>query len=524
MALAPTPLASPNQRRSKYLAEALKSMRAEPERIGGYGDLAARLAAQYLTQRASEKTDEAVGVEESNARVARRQALFGGIEGLDVGGEMQAVPSSRLDNPIAGALRMIGGNRGEQQAPSAPSRPAPEFNVMQRPAAPAGDVQGRPLPQIGMMSQDGGQDPRVGPVSPAPAQPAPMQANPNQIPPEIVQQAQRFLALGTPEGEQEALKLVQGWQQQQAMLAQMPLEIRNDPVLRYAFMQNPEAVAESIGYQYRPQVIAAGGIQSVIGSGDRVSAPQTIQFGDTLTRVDPLSPTPQTIATRGPTIAEQIDIEKLRQPQPVAVGEGQMLTAFDPQNRTATPLIERDRADRPLSASEQQAIDNLEIDLTFGEQALGNVRSVIADIDSGAFRLDPAARAAYGLRNSTGQSSPQSRAFASARTTVSNLRNTLLRENKGTQTEGDAIRILEEVIANWGDERIVRQGLQQFEQLYGQIQRDRTGQLERRRSGESRRVGGPQGGPVSVSTEEEYRRLPSGTRYVAPDGQVRTKQ
>ena len=507
--------------------------------------------------------------EARNAAIARRQALFGGIEGLDVGGKIQPVPSSRLGNPIAGALRMMGGGRQEPQAPSTPSRPAPEFNVMQGPAAPVGDVQGAPLPQIGMMPQDGGQDPRMGPVAPAPAQAAPMQADPSQIPPEIVQQAQRFLALGTPEGEQEALKLVQGWQQQQAMLAQMPPEIRNDPVLRYAFMQNPEAVAESIGYQYRPQVIAAGGIQSVIGSGDRVSAPQTIQFGDTLTRVDPLSPTPQTIATRGPTIAEQIDIEKLRQPQPVNVPAGSGLYGFSPNEPggAVNPLVAPQAGNQGnamerlapqergmivsasnAASSARNRIRDLERYQTLNRERgtgmlpgmmgpVAGIDPVYAEMRQLEAKLTPREREAGSGPMSDrdlmfynraipriGNPGPTNDSIVAAGVAMSQrdieyagfleewaARNgTLLGSTESWQQYVDQNPLLEEGENNT---LIVRQNVTPWRTYFGY--------------GDQQRQSGPAqqgGGPVNVSTEDEYRRLPPGTRYIAPDGQVRTKQ
>ncbi len=492
----PQPLQSPLLRRSELLAEALKQQSQPQDIKGGWGELAARLLAQGITGTAARRTDEALANEQYNETLNRRRAMF---PGLSIEGEAREVGNGRYD-PIAGIVDALRGKREQPQAaqsePAMPSQmPQPAFmpNNTQEPqvspVAPVGPVDGAPLPMQGQ--------------SPIPAPAMPQQApQQSQIPPQVAQQINSLLAVGTPEAEDQALKLYQGWQQQQQILASIPPELRNDPKFMFAAQNNPQALAESLGYQYRPQVIAAGGVQSVIGSGDRVSAPQTMQFGDTLTRVDPLSPDPQVIAQRGPTYSEQTARIAAQQPEPVTVGPGEALYSFGPEG-TAAPLAERAPTERPLSASEQNAIDALEIETTFTRNALGNVRGVISNIDAGRFNLDPVSRASYEARNRTGNASPESLAYANAWTTVNNLRNTLLRQNKGTQTEGDAIRTLEEVIAGWGDENVMRQGLAQFEQLYGGVLQAQEGQLTRRRSGEARQVGGSAASGPRVGTVED---------------------
>lgn len=526
MARAPQALGSPMQSRSQYLARALEEMKKEPQHIGGYGDLGARLLAQALTQRALGKTEDAARAEASNVDLQRRQQI-GGLAGLEVPGEMQEVGNGRLGNPFAGISRMmgVGGQPQPQQAPpqappmQAPIQPpppppgtapvAPVEGGPIGPAMPAGTPPMPPMPQ-GQMAQD--------PQGQAPQQP--------QMPPQMQQQVQYLLSQGTPEAYQQAEQIVFGWQQQQAALASVPPEMRNDPRFMYAAANNPEALAESLAYQYRPQVIAAGGIQSIAGENRQIGAPRFDEFGDQMVRVDPVTGEVSTVAQRGPTYAEQTDRMQAEQLKPVEVGEGGALVAFDPRTGEALPQFERAPAEKPLSAAEQTAIDALETDIVMGDQVLGNVRSVIADIDSGAFRLDPMSRTSYEVRNRTGQASPESLAYARALTTVSNLRNTLLRENKGTQTEGDAIRTLEEVIANWGDEEIVRQGLQQFERQQAEIQEARRGQIERRRSGEARRPTGTAQGQAGGRrlSPEEAQRLPPGTPFVGLDGVPRVRQ
>ena len=99
------------------------------------------------------------------------------------------------------------------------------------------------------------------------------------------------------------------------------------PAAMLAFDLNPEKFGENLAEQYSPQVISAGGIQSLIGTGERVSAPQVTQFGDSLVRTDPLQPQPETLMQRGPTFQEQT--ARLSATSPVNVAPGNVL--IDPQ-------------------------------------------------------------------------------------------------------------------------------------------------------------------------------------------------
>lgn len=77
------------------------------------------------------------------------------------------------------------------------------------------------------------------------------------------------------------------------------------PAAMIAFETNPEKFGESLAEQYAPQVIAAGGIQSVIGDGRRVGAPQSREFGDRIATTDPLTGQISYSEPRPATFAEQ---------------------------------------------------------------------------------------------------------------------------------------------------------------------------------------------------------------------------
>lgn len=145
----PEALQSPLQRRSQYLAEALKAQRNPGAIQGGYGELLARLLAQGITQTAANRTDEALSNEESNETLRRRQAMF---PGLLIEGEQREVGTGRYD-PIASMVDAIRGKPDQpevmpQTAPQAPVQAAPMPTNTQEPVsspvAPMAQVEGAP--------------------------------------------------------------------------------------------------------------------------------------------------------------------------------------------------------------------------------------------------------------------------------------------------------------------------------------------------------------------------------------------
>lgn len=182
MPTAPKPLESPLARRSALLAEMLKQGQAQQQIQGGYGELGARLLAQYLTQRASEKTDAALGAEAANATLARNQSLAARVGG-SIEGTPQEVGNGRLGNPFSGLVDAIRGKPARpevmpQAAPQAPVQAAPMPTNTQEPisspVAPMAQVEGAPLPQ--------GSQPMAMPQAQSASQPAmPQQAEPNPL-------------------------------------------------------------------------------------------------------------------------------------------------------------------------------------------------------------------------------------------------------------------------------------------------------------------------------------------------------
>lgn len=91
--------------------------------------------------------------------------------------------------------------------------------------------------------------------------------------------------------------------------------------------------------------------------------------------------------------------------------------------------------------------------------------AITKQLDSGTLKLGPIKNLVSGARNFIGESSENSRNFASAKASLEKLRNDSLRLNKGTQTEGDAVRAWNELFANINDQEVVRKRLAEIQNI-----------------------------------------------------------
>ena len=94
-----------------------------------------------------------------------------------------------------------------------------------------------------------------------------------------------------------------------------------------------------------------------------------------------------------------------------------------------------------------------------------DLAAVRGQIESGALKLGPVKNAMGALKNATSLSDENSRNLASFQATLERNRNESLRLNKGVQTEGDAVRAWNELIANINDPEVVKQRLAEIERL-----------------------------------------------------------
>lgn len=99
----------------------------------------------------------------------------------------------------------------------------------------------------------------------------------------------------------------------------------------------------------------------------------------------------------------------------------------------------------------------------------GSITSDLSALDKqitdGKLKLGPVSNIANTVKNFAGKSDEGSRNYASFKSTLEKLRNDSLRLNKGVQTEGDAQRAWNELIANANDPAVVQQRLKEIQRI-----------------------------------------------------------
>ena len=120
---------------------------------------------------------------------------------------------------------------------------------------------------------------------------------------------------------------------------------------------------------------------------------------------------------------------------------------------------------KPLPASVVKKQDELleQADIADNiDEDLGTIHTQLTD---GSLELGLLTNKAYELRNYTGNSNEESTLYSNMRTKLEKLRNDSLRLNNGVQTEGDATRAWDEILANMNDTNIVKTRLAEIRRL-----------------------------------------------------------
>lgn len=121
--------------------------------------------------------------------------------------------------------------------------------------------------------------------------------------------------------------------------------------------------------------------------------------------------------------------------------------AVDPNTGEVVPAY----SNKPLPAPALKMQNELVEDLGFAQSTQQQAQGLIDKIDSGDLNLGFLKNAVSSGKNYIGASDKQSQEYANAMTTLEKLRNDTLRLNKGVQTEGDAVRAMNEVIQSMND-------------------------------------------------------------------------
>ncbi len=250
-----------------------------------------------------------------------------------------------------------------------------------------------------------------------------------------------------------------------------------DPIERQVFMTAPDQWAQNAAKRFAPETLAAGSVQ-VLNGRPVAGAPQVQRFDDRFGSFDPITQQTTYSAPRGMTEAEittrqqglaNLDIARqnadtsrivAERPQITTLAPGVQAFGVTPDGQTA-PLAENSNA-RPMSDADQAAVQRADLAVTQSTLAIDRASRIADDIAQGRLNLGPMTNLIGSGRNLTGNSSDNSRGLADLQQWAKQARDAILSANTGVQTDQDAVRALDNVLANINDERLVGQYLDQF--------------------------------------------------------------
>lgn len=261
------------------------------------------------------------------------------------------------------------------------------------------------------------------------------------------------------------------------------------PQALLAYRTNQSALGEGLAAQYKPTTTGAGGVSTVFGTGQQVSAPRVMEFGNDLIQADPLTGV-ERLATRGPSYAEQAQIGRLE--QDAAQAEQRLALDYQKLGQDQAQFDQRLGFDkskvesRPLSATQQKQLETYAQDVVSLEGTNEAIDRYLGQLSSGQLNFGALENIESGIRNRLGLSDDNSRNQALFRSDMERLRNESLRLNSGVQTEGDAQRAWNELFGNLNDSRVVEQQLRRIKQINDralQFRRGRVADIEGRQFG-----------------------------------------
>lgn len=120
---------------------------------------------------------------------------------------------------------------------------------------------------------------------------------------------------------------------------------------------------------------------------------------------------------------------------------------------------------KPLPVGALKLQDEAVENLGAADYVVDESKRLAGLLERGAIELGPVTNTTSRIRNSLGMSSPTSRAYGDLNTTLEKLRNESLRLNKGVQTEGDAVRAMNEVVASRNDPELMAENVRKLQKI-----------------------------------------------------------
>ena len=278
------------------------------------------------------------------------------------------------------------------------------------------------------------------------------------------------------------------------------------PQALLALRTNGEALGESLGYGYRPQVVANGAVQSTAATGQVLDNPSEIEFGNDLVSVG--RDGVERLATRGPSYSEQAQLARIQADEAQAAARlnlDERRLAQDQGQFDARLGFDQSKTEaRPLSRFQEKQVEEYYGDIDAISATNSEIDRIDQMIESDQLNLGPVTNATSQALNALGISTPNSSNFAEFQSTLQKLVNDSLRLNKGVQTEGDAQRAATEILRNPRDERVVRAQLRRLRDLNERAVRFREGRLSEIQGGGQGRAA-PSSGPRVGTVEDGYR-------------------
>lgn len=304
----------------------------------------------------------------------------------------------------------------------------------------------------------------------------------------------------------------------------------NDPKAQMLFTQGNEAFLNSLGEQYKPQVIGAGGRQSVYGEGRTVDAPSFSTVNDTIFRNDPGGGQSTPTATAAPAYADvtgrmnanttqelgrgRLALDEKTAGFTLSPGQQRFGVNGEPLAGVAAPANPADNEDRAAISGFASTNARLGGILgMLGRPARDGQPAVPAQFD-----LSPAKALGYKAALATGIGmSPEAAAYGTYSSEIDAVVSDSLRLNTGPQTDQDAIRETRALLANRDNPDYVRSRIPVVMAHNDRLAGARQATLQQRTpQGQPLQQGG---GAVTVSTPAQAQALAPGTRYRTPDGQ-----
>jgi hypothetical protein len=222
---------------------------------------------------------------------------------------------------------------------------------------------------------------------------------------------------------------------------------------------------------------------------------------------------------------------------------GQNLTDVRAREKNAIDAAAGGYSTKPLPATALKMQNEGLEKLAIASNNNAELGQVLNQINEGKLNLGLASNLEGAARNYTGFSNESSRNLSSFKSKLEKLRNDSLRLNTGVQTDGDAQRAWNELFENINDQELVKQRLGEIQKINARGADLQKLQVENIRGNynaapidftkyevktpvttatQSPKTTG-QKTLATVKSDNDYAKLPKGTRFKAPDGSIRVK-